>query len=642
MIRPIFYILTSLFCMILCMESLQASASIQEDDPIKTEARQLLDSSLSHRNISLIESIQLCQQAIKLAENTEDSKLLAKAYKTQGVNYFFHGDNDSSFSYYNKAIPQFEAYRDSVQVGKVLGNIGLLYKRQSQYDKALEYYLKNLKIFEEVNYQKGLGSVLNNIGNLYHIQENLAEAEKNYNLALINFKAFDYTKELANVYCNLGVVNEKRKNYDKSLEYYQKSLDQNKKLGNKLFESKLIFNIGYNYHMQGRHESAYIKVKEAETIRISLNDLEGIVNCKLTLARILSSMKSYGQAEKYFLDANQLAIDNNFLNWRHEILHHLTDFYNQQKNYKKAFQYQSELISVTHLISKAESDSRFEELITKYEIEKRKKELELLQQRTQIQYLEIGQKNAWIITLLVVLLLGVVAVLVSLRINRMRADHRIMDLRQKVLLTQMNPHFIFNSLTAIQSFILDNKNDEANNYLSSLASLVRGILENSREEFVSLRTELDTLKDYIDMQKLRFDNDIKYSLILDEKLDRDSVLVPPMLAQPFVENALIHGRLRNNPNAEIIIKVALDQTKNILQFEILDNGIGLEESQKLNQNKTHNSLATNIALDRVKIYNFKSSKKMKFEIVDRKHKNQNEVGTLVSYSIPLKLKKEYS
>jgi sensor histidine kinase YesM len=234
-----------------------------------------------------------------------------------------------------------------------------------------------------------------------------------------------------------------------------------------------------------------------------------------------------------------------------------------------------------------------------------------------------------------VIILGVVAVLVSLRINRLRADHKILDLRQKVLLTQMNPHFLFNSLTAIQSFILDEKNDKANNYLSRLASLVRGILENSREEFVSLETELKTLEDYIGLQKLRFDNDISYQFELDASLDQTEILVPPMLAQPFIENALIHGKLRNNPEAHIELKISKSENGDLLRFSIRDNGIGIDEAKKQATKKQHKSLATSIALDRVKIYNFKSSKKMHFEIVDMKTIDENKNGTMVTYTIPI-------
>ena len=313
-----------------------------------------------------------------------------------------------------------------------------------------------------------------------------------------------------------------------------------------------------------------------------------------------------------------------------------SNFWEKKNNYLEAHKYYKKYSQISDSLAGIYQKESIAGLIAKYESEQNAKELELLQQRTKIQKLELGQKNAWIITLLVILILGIVAVLVSLRINRLRADHKILDLRQKVLLTQMNPHFLFNSLTAIQSFILDERNDDANSYLSRLASLVRGILENSREEFVTIRTELQTLEDYIMMQKLRFDNDISYKFHVDSEIDMDKVMIPPMLAQPFIENALIHGRLRNNPEAEIAVNVSIEKN-DLLQFEILDNGIGVDEARKQMHEKNHKSLATSIALDRVKIYNFKSSKKMNFEITDLRHLDSKLHGTKVSYSIPIQV-----
>ncbi|RUT78052.1 tetratricopeptide repeat-containing sensor histidine kinase [Ancylomarina longa] len=632
----------ALFILLLCMfsNSVHSIGFFQKKNNSKTviltdRVTEYLDSSKVLRNVSLEQSIEICQKAIKMAEELNNPELSAKAYKAQGINYYFIGNIDSSFSYYNKAIPQFEALKSQVDIGKVLGNIGLLYRKKGQYDKALEYYLKNFKIYEKYNYQRGMGSVLNNLGNLYNETGDLTNAEKYYQLALINFKKFKNTKEIANAYCNLGAVNEKRKEFKASLNYYKQSLEENAKLGNKLFESKLIFNIGFLYHAQGKLDSAFHEVKKTEAVRIQLGDQNGVISSKLEIAKILIDQKKYKEAESYLQEANQLAQKSNNFKWISEISQSLTDVYRLQTNFKKAFHYQTELIQIKDSLENKETTERYNNLLAKFETEQRAKEFELLQQRTQIQNLELDKKNAWITTLLVVLILGIVAVLVSLRMNRLRADHKIMDLRQKVLLTQMNPHFLFNSLTAIQSFILDDRNDEANNYLSRLASLVRGILENSRQEFVSLRTELNTLEDYIGLQKLRFENDIAYHFDVEEHIDPDAIFVPPMLAQPFVENALIHGQLRNNPNAEIQVNIFLTDNQKLLQFQIRDNGIGIEEAKKNEVKKGHKSLATSIALDRVKIYNFKSSKKMNFEIVDLKNIDASTHGTQVTYSIPV-------
>lgn len=155
---------------------------------------ELIDSSGSLRNTSYVKTIEVCQQAIKLAEELKDPNLLSKSYKTQGINYYYSGNTDSSLCYYNKAISQFEILNSKEDIGKILGNIGLLYLHQGKYDRALEYYLENLNIYQELSYKKGLGSVYNNLGNLYQLTEDLVNAEKYYNLALSNFKEFENTQ----------------------------------------------------------------------------------------------------------------------------------------------------------------------------------------------------------------------------------------------------------------------------------------------------------------------------------------------------------------------------------------------------------------------------------------------------------------
>ena len=343
-----------------------------------------------------------------MSEESQDPNLLSKSYKTQGINYYYAGTYDSAFVYYEKSIPQFEAINSKVDIGKVLGNIGLLYRKQGKYDKALEYYLNNLKIYKEANYEEGLGSVFNNLGNLYFETNEFNKAETYYQYALRNFKKFKKTKEIANAYCNLGAVSETRKEFATSLGYYNKSLHENSKIGNILFESKLLFNIGFLLHSQAKLDSAIIYVQRAEDIRIKIGDKDGMVSAKLELARISIDQKKYTLAEKYLLEADKIAVTNSMLKWRAEILESLTTVYRKTGNYKKAYLHQNEMIQISDSLNDIQTTNRFAELSTAYEIEKNQKELELLQQKSQIQNLELGKKNAWIIILMIVMILGAV------------------------------------------------------------------------------------------------------------------------------------------------------------------------------------------------------------------------------------------
>ncbi|MBI9036058.1 MAG: histidine kinase [Bacteroidales bacterium] len=208
-----------------------------------------------------------------------------------------------------------------------------------------------------------------------------------------------------------------------------------------------------------------------------------------------------------------------------------------------------------------------------------------------------------------------------------------LSLEQKVRLSQMNPHFLFNSLTVIQDFILGNDNDKAFRYLSKLSGLVRGVLEHSTHEYISIREELDILTAYVELQNLRFDNGISYRFDIDSEIDLDEVRIPPMLAQPIVENALIHGELRNNPEAEIKICLLKNKENNCIDFTVEDNGIGILKTT--NQDSPHKSMATKILQDRIRIYNYHSKSDLSIAVTDLKTLREDLHGTRVRFSIPL-------
>lgn len=627
----LFIIITLLFEINICI----ANTSDNNKETIHPEVQKLITLSTQLRDSSYKKSIEIGRKAISIAKTDGSVRDLALTYKLQGVTYFYQGVFDSSQYYYEKALHEFENVKDSLNIGKVIGNVGVIYRRKGKYTQAIQQYLKAIKIYESLDYEEGIAGAFMNIGGIYHMSGNFDKALKFYIKSNAVFTKLKNNDKLSRNLTNIGVIKFSKNLYNESLKYQLKALELNKKGGMIQQKTIILFNIGQSYEKLKQLEKALDYYNQCEELRLKLNDYWGLGKIFTSKAVIYNKLNKIKLAEEYFLNAE-------YLNKTNKLSEDLMDTYlfyskfleKQNRNkealdtYKKHTHLKDSLFGIYH-------DEKLAEITTQYESKQQKKDFQLLEQKARIQKLEIGEKNALLIILTVVLILGIVAIVVSLRINRLRADHKIMDLRQKVLLTQMNPHFLFNSLTAIQSFILDDKNDDANNYLSRLASLVRSILENSREEYVSLKTELDTLEEYIGLQKLRFENDISYEIDVDENLDQDIVIVPPMLAQPFVENALVHGGLRNNPDAHIKISVSVSNNKKAIHFSISDNGIGIDEAKKQVSQKSHKSLATSIALNRVKIYNFKSSQKMNFEIIDLKNIDPSIHGTKVTYSIPL-------
>jgi two-component sensor histidine kinase len=251
-------------------------------------------------------------------------------------------------------------------------------------------------------------------------------------------------------------------------------------------------------------------------------------------------------------------------------------------------------------------------------------------------------RTTWFM-LLVFLSAGmVVFVLLRLRIQALKKEKNNVELEQKLLRSQMNPHFIFNSLTSIQNFMLNEEVGKANHYLVKFSKLLRLILSHSRTNFISLSQEIETLEHYLTIQKIRYNQSFDYSLEVSESLDPEKVLIPPMLTQPFVENAIEHGfKLAEHPGRLYIQYAPKGQN---IQIVIEDNGIGIERSKQLKakNSRDHQSLATKITWERILNLNRFRKHKIHMEIHDLGKNGDNQQGTRVDLRIPYMMKGLYN
>ena len=210
-----------------------------------------------------------------------------------------------------------------------------------------------------------------------------------------------------------------------------------------------------------------------------------------------------------------------------------------------------------------------------------------------------------------------------------------LQIEQKLLRSQMNPHFIFNSLIAIQSIILKGDAIKANRYLSNFSKLMRLNLDSLSEENISLSKELEIIKYYCSLQQLRFDDSFKLNIVIDEQIKPETFLIPPMFIQPFIENSLEHG-LKNKSN-DGLIELKIQLNKKQIKIEILDNGIGIHFTKQENI-ESHKSRATAIVQERLEQYNKLYRIKSDFDISNVYDLQGNSLGTKVSFNIPYKIK----
>ena len=197
------------------------------------------------------------------------------------------------------------------------------------------------------------------------------------------------------------------------------------------------------------------------------------------------------------------------------------------------------------------------------------------------------------------------------------------------LRSQMNPHFIYNAIGSIQHYILKNEIDQSFNYLSKFSSLIRKILNNSRNEYISLEQEISTLQLYIELEQIRFKHPFEFILIIDEQLDME-IDIPTMLIQPYIENSIWHGLMPKETKG--CLELTLKKVESTIQIRIKDNGVGRETGDM--RKKHHISKGMSLTEQRIQTLENTSNKKFVTTIVDLKDEKGNPTGTEVNLIIP--------
>lgn len=244
---------------------------------------------------------------------------------------------------------------------------------------------------------------------------------------------------------------------------------------------------------------------------------------------------------------------------------------------------------------------------------------------------DVLSASRWAIGLLLgLILIGIAAGIYILRISKQRRVAN-QQLALRSLRSQMNPHFIFNALNSVNSFISENDQRSANKFLSSFSRLMRLVMENSEHDFISLNKELEILKIYVELEHFRFKDQFEFDINIDDNIDEDDFTLPPMLIQPYIENAIWHGLRYKKESGEL--KLNLTQINNNLHVTISDNGIGRTKSAALktaNQKKNKSTALRNIK-ERVRIFKELHGLVIDVEVKDL---DQDGAGTVVKLVVP--------
>jgi tetratricopeptide (TPR) repeat protein len=576
--------------------------------------------------------------AIKKARN-DSSKINTLNALSDGL--WRVGKYDTAIICANDAKTLAETINYKNGISGALKNIGIIYECQGNYPEAIKYDISALNINQETGNKQGIASNLNEIGIIYSEQEIFPNALQYEIKALSMMEEVGDRANIAAVEGNIGVIYCHLKDFSRAIEYLLKALAINKEIRQNQGIASNLNGIGNAYLYQLKYSEALDYLLKSLLLYQELGDKHNIESNLTGISSCYLGLYQYPQAIKYAQDGLDIAKQIGDQEGIELSYQDLAAVYVSMNNYKLAYHYYQLYSQNKDSVFNDRKSQQIIEMQTKYETAKKEKEIES-------QQLQIKQKNFLVYETVIGTAFVLIVTFLLAWLFFTRNKHKTTELQQKLLRSQMNPHFLFNSLFSIQGFMLEKNGSEAVSYLAKFAELMRQILDNSREEYVSLEREIKTLENYLELQKLRFENRFNYKIILDDRIDVEFISVPPMLAQPFIENAIEHG-LRSKANDGLIIISFSLKNSNIL-FEITDNGIGINEAERLRAKNNlnlpekstvnkpaHKSLATKITMERLSLLNKWKRKKVKFGIEDIGSMNNGlHTGTKVSFTIPIK------
>ncbi|MFD2561668.1 tetratricopeptide repeat-containing sensor histidine kinase [Aquimarina rubra] len=515
-------------------------------------------------------------------KRTEEGKYLKEIYLYMGmVLTDYKKDYRKSTEYLLKSVNEIDKYPNyNSKVNPwIIASLAGNYLRMGDKKKAFEYRLSLAKDSSYMAIPSEAAPTYNHLGILYDEFGKKDSALYYYRKSIKNRLKYDHFTGVSAAYNNMGDLFREEGIVDSAVYYYEKSkenLDQHPPSNYSISTYFTLSN--YNYVLLKRG-----KIDEA------IDGLETVLDSISRIEKIDENIKSL----------NSAAMD------------YLMEAYAKKGRTEKIFEVAKAKSVMLEKFIQQTLDEKLRELNIAYEVKEKDQSIEKLEAITAEQETIINQRN-----IITVALFGLLALIIGISIlvfrqKKLKSKYETANLKQRLLRSQLNPHFVFNALSTVSSLASRNS-ENTSKYIAKLSSLIRLILKNSREEFISLEDELQSVEDYLELQS-NFSQKFSYILDIDKDIDKEEILIPPMFIQPFIENSIEHG-LRDVDDGVINVEIRLDKKNKLIICTISDNGIGLSETSKFNNAIKHESFSGEILKERLQIYAKSLNKEAKYTI----------------------------
>lgn len=576
--------------------------------------------------------IEYAEKAINLSLKIGDKYSLAQSYNRRGVNYMRLNQSSKALEDFQKAAKIYESIGNKLKLADIYNNIGAMYVPLSNHKQdAFMYFNKAMAIHEAMGNKGQQAFMLLNIGFLYETMDSFATELKYLRKALPLYEQFHFNDKdaMSSIYAGLGTTYThiptnalfetgfRGSQYDTAMYYLQKALAMSKELGDEFGEALNVKSIGVVYLKQKKYAAALDYLYKGKELSRKSGSLSAEMDAAYFLAEAYKSSRKFDSAYKYYVQYADMK-----------------DSLNNEGNEKVLIQKEMQ-----YNFDKKEDSLHFQNV--------------LLSKNNTLSKLKLRQQWLYTIGLLLLLLSlgGFVfyrnrnkhAKLV-LQMEKERAEQKqreseferkVSDAALNSLRSQMNPHFIFNCLNSIKLYAVENNNDAATGYLGKFSRLMRLVLENSKSDRISLQQEIETLQLYMEMEAMRFKEKLHYEINMEDNVDMDYIEIPPMLIQPYVENAIWHGLMPKEDGGTIVVFFSCQD--NNLEITVTDNGVGRAMAAELRSKSAtaHKSFGMSITHQRIELINQMYKTNMSVIINDLHDGKGNATGTEVRINIPV-------
>ncbi len=573
-------------------------------------------------------SIQFIADALELSDSKKEN---SEAYEVLGDIYMFWKQYDLAVSNYQISIENKTVNSTKLKLAKA-------YTQNANYQESIVLY-NNIRERDLSNYQRIIR--FEGLGDTYRIIKDFDKSVEAYNNGLKLAKRFSITTKIIDLNSKIAETLNNKGDIVKAEGYFNESLNlaktQNKK---RAIEEQIkvadLKNKANNYSDEIKlRKQALESIEDIE--KDSVFDNESPLTPQKQNYKIGSAyaqQNDYGNAIEFLEESIEEATDKKDLVVQKDATRKLSEVYKTTGDFNKALEaYQAYVEVVDKLVIKREQEisqaARFEKELSNKQ--NRITSLESDRELSESKYLlstEQSKRQRVIIYSLIggLFLLALVAFLMFKFIREQRLANNLLAL--KSLRSQMNPHFIFNALNSVNSFIASNDERTANKYLTDFSKLMRAVLENSEEDFIPLEKEIELLQLYSQLEHFRFQDKFDYKIEIDEKIKVEDFVIPPMLLQPYIENAVWHG-LRYKRDKGLLKIIISQEKKDEIKITIIDNGIGRKKSKalKTNNQKKQNSKGMGNIKKRVAILNDMYKDKVDVSVGD--FQDEEDTGTKV-------------